>query len=158
MTIKILWTKAASVATYKNDIVSADQKKEFARTMLNSFASVQDDISLLQTFFVKRQGEVYFIEYLEQTARSQGLEIFIDTVSVDSPKQLATYDVEYLVLNFNVRGEWSRVWNFSRMIEVLPYSVKLQSLALIREGVVEQNTNQSSVWKGVYTIKVLKKK
>lgn len=158
MIINMLWAKAASVAVYKNDIVSADQKKEFAKNMLNSFALVQDDISLLQTFFVEQQGEVDFIEYLEQTVQSQGLEVSIDTVSVDAPKNIATYGMEYLVLQFNIRGTWSRVWNFSRMIEVLPYSVKIQSFALIREGDTVENTNQLGIWKGVYTIKVLKKK
>jgi Tfp pilus assembly protein PilO len=156
--IKTLWSKAASVATYKNEIISGEQKKQFSNIMLKSFEAARSDISLLQNFFVKKQSEVDFIEYVEQTAKSQGLEIVIDTVSLDSPKNIAAYKMEYLVLSFNVKGPWSRVWNFSRMLEVLPYSINIRSLALLKEGGGETDLTSVGAWKGVYTIKVLKKK
>lgn len=153
---KSLWSKAASVATYKNELISGDQKKQFAQIMLKSFESSQDEISLLQSFFVKKQGEVDFIEFIEQTAQKEGLEVKME-VSIDSPKNMASYGMEYLVLNLQVRGPWSRVWNFSRMLEVLPYSTNLKSFALIQEE-GEIGSVASRVWKGIYTVKVLKKK
>jgi len=159
VTIRTLWSKAASVATYKNEIISANYIKQFAQIMFNSFEGSKEDISLLQTLFIQKQGEVDFIEYIEQLARSQGLEVAMDTVSVDSPKHISAYGMEYLVLNFNVKGSWSRVFNFSRMLQVLPYASSLQDMNMIREGEVgEAGKPQSGVWKGVYTIKVLKKK
>lgn len=156
--IKTLWSKAASVATYKNEIISGEQKKQFSHSMLKSFKNYQADISLLQSFFIKKQSEVDFIEYIERTAKSQGLGIVIDTVSLDSPKNIAAYNIEYLVLNFNVKGSWSRVWNFSRMLEVLPYSTNIRSFALLKEGGGELSTTSVSTWKGIYSIKVLKRK
>lgn len=155
--VKTLWSKAASVATYKNEIVSGEQKKQFASLMLKSFESSQIDISLLQRVFIKRQGEVDFIEYVENTAKEQGVEITMD-VSLDSPKNLTTYNMEYLVLNISVKGSWARVWNFSRILEVLPYSINVRSLALLKEGGSESDVSSAGSWKGVYNIKVLKKK
>lgn len=155
--VRTLWSKAASVSTYKNEIISGEQKKQFASLMLKSFENAQADISLLESFFVKRQGEVDFIEYIEKTAKDQGLAIDMD-VSLESPKNLAAYNMEYLVLNFSVTGSWSRVWNFSRMLEVLPYSTDIRSLALLKEGGDDTATSSVSVWKGIYSIRVLKKK
>lgn len=158
LTTKTLWSKAASVATYKNEIISANYIKQFAQIMFSSYESSRADILLFQSFFIKKEGEVDFIEFIEQAARAQGLDVSIDTVSIDSPKNVNVYNMEYFILNFTVKGSWSQVFNFSRMLQVLPYAHNIQAVNLIHEGGSENNTSKTSVWKGVYTIKVLKKK
>jgi len=158
ITTKTLWSKAASVSAYKNEIISANYIKQFAQIMFNSYQNSRDNILLLQTFFIQKEGEVDFIEFIEQSARSQGLEVSISTVSVDSPKNINMYGMEYFILDFTVKGSWSQVFNFSRMLQVLPYAHNLQSVNLIREGANENDISKPGTWKGLYTIKVLKKK
>jgi hypothetical protein len=150
-----VWQKAAVISSYRNDIIFGDQKKEYAENMLLSFETTQVDIDTLQNFFVKKQGEVEFIEYLEQSAKKGGLEIKIDSVSLDSTKEMASNAMEYLVLRFNVSGSWVQVWGFSQTLEVLPYSIDVDSLALLR---TDTDKTKPAVWKGVYNIRVLKKK
>lgn len=153
--IKTVWQKAAVISSYRNDIVFGDQKKKYAENMLLSFETTQVDINTLQNLFVKKQGEVEFIEYLERSAKERGLEITIDSVSLDSTKEMTQNGMEYLVLRFNVSGAWSRVWNFSQTLEVLPYSIKIDSLALLR---TDTDKTKPALWKGVYNIRVLKMK
>ncbi len=153
--VKTVWEKAAVISSYRNDITFGDQKKKYAENMLLSFESTRGDIDMLQNFFVKKQGEVEFIEFLEQSAKERGLEIKIDSVSLDSTKEMANHGMEYLVLKFNVSGTWGSVWNFSQALEVLPYSTDVNSLALLR---IDAEDAQSALWKGVYNIRILKKK
>lgn len=153
--IKTVWKKASLVSSYNSDIVFGDQKKQYAGTMLRSFEDAQVFVDRLQGFFVKKQGEVEFIEFIEKTARQKGLEIGIDTVSLDSPPVMAKHGMEYLVLRLYVSGNWSQVWNFSQTLEVLPYSIDVNSVALLRG---ETGSTTTALWKGVYSIRVLKKK
>lgn len=154
--IKNVWGKAVLISSYKNDIAFGDQKNQYAESMLRSFETTQVDIDNLQNFFVKKQGEVEFIEFIEGEAKNQGLLVGIDTVSLDSTPEMKVHGMEYLVLRLHVSGSWSRVWNFSQSLEVLPYSVDVDSLALLRED-TEQTTGPV-VWKGIYNIRILKKK
>jgi hypothetical protein len=110
---------------------------------------------LLQNFFVKKQGEVEFIEFLERSAKERGLEIEIDAVSLSSTKEMTNHGMEYLVLRFHVNGNWGPVWNFSEALEIFPYSIDIDSLALLR---VDTEKTKPALWKGVYNIRVLKKK
>lgn len=153
--IKTVWSKASLVSSYNNDIVFGDQKKQYTNSMLRSFEDAQVSVDKLQGFFVKKQGEVEFIEFIEKTARQKGLEIGIDTVSLDSAPGIANHGMEYLMLRLHVSGSWSSVWNFSQTLEVLPYAVDVNSVALLRG---ETGSTTPAVWKGVYSIRVLKKK
>ena len=155
--IRNVWKKAENVALYKSDVVFAEQKKQYADTMLSSFGHSQKSIETMQDFFVKKQGEVEFIEFIEKTAKDQGLTVETDNVSLDTPKGSTVKNMEHLTLRFHVVGSWSRVWNFSQTLELLPYAVDINSLAFVRED-QGQVTNKAPVWKGVYVIKVLKKK
>lgn len=154
--IKNVWSKAALISSYKNEIAFGDQKNQYAESMLRSFETTQGDIDNLQNFFVKKQGEVQFIEFIEGVAKNEGLVVGIDTLSLDSSEEMKVHGMEYLVLRFHVSGPWSRVWNFSQSLEVLPYSVDVESLALIREDT--KQTTGPVMWKGVYNIRILKKK
>ncbi len=155
--LTMLWKKGSSVASYKQELLSGEQRKKVSETMIASFEKSKNDISLVQSFFVNKQGEVDFIEFIEKVAQEEDLEIKMD-VSIDSPTDLAAYNMEYLVLKVQVRGAWSRVWNFSRMLEVLPYSVNVKSFALVGEKKTEVGSGARGLWTGVYTLNVLKHK
>lgn len=153
--IQNVWEKAARVSAYKNDIVFGGEKKQYAEDLLRSFQMTQTDIDSLRNFFVKRAGEVEFIEFVEKTARDQGLEIKINSVSLDAPTSLATHGMEYLVLRVEVKGTWLSIWNFSKLLPTLPYSVDVNSLAFFR---AEAEKDKPVMWTGVYSIRVLKQK
>lgn len=156
--LRMIWEKAGNIVMYKNDVLLAEQKKQHAELMLSSLEGVQADISNLQNFFVKKQGEVEFIEFLEQNAKAQKLEVKIETASLESSKEMQEKGVEYLRIRFVVVGTWADVWNFSRTLELFPYSIHINSLAFIREDTNTPPKNKPVIWKGVYVIKVLKKK
>ncbi len=153
--IQNVWEKAARVSAYKNDIIFGGEKKQYAEDLLRSFQTTQPDIDNLRNFFVKKQGEVDFIEFVEKTARDQGLEIKINSVSLDAPTSLATHGMEYLVLRVEVKGTWLSVWNFSKLLPTLPYSVDVNSIALFS---TPAEKDKPVIWRGVYSIRVLKQK
>ncbi len=153
--VKIVWKKAALISSYNNDIAFGDQKRTYAESMLRAFEANQKDIDDLQNFFIKNQGEVEFIESIENFAKEKGLLVAIDAVSVESPKDIASHGMEYLVLRLHVEGSWAGVWIFSQTLEALPYSIDINSLALLRKEVGPQ---EAALWKGLYNIRVLKKK
>ena len=154
--INYVWEKAGAISQYKSDIIHSDQKQQYAQVVLESFEGIQGDIDQLKKIFVQKQGEVEFIESIEGLAEENKLSIDINNISIDSPKELSEQGLEYLVVRLSVKGSWDGVWRFSQMLEVLPYSINIQSIALLKEeSDVETAT---SVWKGVYNVKVLKKK
>jgi len=150
-----VWEKAARVSAYKNDIIFGDQKKQHAESLLSSFEAMQPDVDSLRNFFLKRSGEVDFIEFVEKIAKDEGLEIKINSVSLDSPAPLATHGMEYLVLRVEVKGTWPSLWNFSKLLPTMPYSVDVNSLALFSS---QAEKDKPVIWRGVYSIRVLKQK
>ncbi|MHB1316892.1 MAG: hypothetical protein ACYCZW_03515 [Minisyncoccota bacterium] len=149
-----MWNKAKVISEYKNDIIIDNQKRQYADDMIKTFENIKDKREKIDDFFVKKQGEVDFIEYVEKVARDQSLEVEVDAVEVDLSKEASSYGMEYLILRFNVKGSWINVWNFSRTLESLPYSIDVSNMILQRENV---NEKSSPIWKGIYRVSVLKK-
>jgi len=153
-----VWEKAGVIAEYKSDIVHGDQKKQYANTMLASFESIQEDIDRFKKILVQKQGEVEFIEYIEGLAQESGLGIEINNISIESPVDLAEQGMEYMSVRLEVEGSWASVWRFSQMLEVIPYSLRIQSVGLFKQDSESGTDISVFTWKGVYNIKVLKNK
>ncbi|MCX6703429.1 MAG: hypothetical protein NTV02_01935 [Candidatus Zambryskibacteria bacterium] len=157
LVINQVWEKAQMIASYKDEVVGGEQKKQYAEAMLSSFEESRSDINQIKDGFVLRNGEVEFIEYIELLAKEKNLKIEIGNVSIDPANSLEKSGLEYLLLRFKIEGLWVNVWSFSEILEVVPYSVTINSLSFVRED-ANPAPGVSAQWKGTYTIKVLKKK
>lgn len=117
------------------------------------------EISLLDSYFVKSDGVVDFINGLEALGNKNGVTINIASVSVESdPKAKATL-YEMLRLKIEISGSWASVTNFIAILENIPYAVSISQVSLASiPSAANDGVKGNTVWRGAIDFGVLKLK
>ncbi len=96
--------------------------------------TTSDDLLVLQSFFVAKDGALDFVKYIENMAISSGLVFRIDTVDELSDPALTRLNKSTLKMSIRVTGTLKRVTLFLSLIESLPYNIKIQRADLRKSG------------------------
>lgn len=96
--------------------------------------TTNDDLQVLQQFFVSKDGALDFVKYIENIAVSSGLVFRIDTVDEISDPALTPLHKSTLKMSIRVTGTLKRVKLFLSLIESLPYNIKIQRADLRKAG------------------------
>ncbi len=131
------------------------------------FDESQEEIDLVEAYFVEKGSIVDFIEYLEGLGVRSGVEFRIQ--SVDETGDNKTYpNKENLSFKVLAQGDWSAVFTFLSALENVPYRIHITSVDLKKGGgdiklssgvlpisgqaspVVSKNT-----WRGDFSFEVL---
>lgn len=118
----------------------------------------QDDVSLVESYFIAPQGVVPFIESLEYYARGVGAEPEVNQLDIVSEQKDFKESLHVLV---TVKGEWSSVFQFLNLFKHLPYHITTKSIRLTRGATVASLDTETTVaipWELVIDATVLKLK
>lgn len=128
---------------------------------LRSFKSVAEDTLLnrakLNSYLVANDGEVSFINKIEELINISGAETSISTVSVEAYNQDAVMNeyIEVLRLKLNTAGSWSENIYLLNLLESMPYRISITDLSL---DAVTNSDGKNEGWEGIISLKVLKSK
>jgi hypothetical protein len=153
-----MWNIGTTISEYSAEIVSGDQKKEYAENTMRIFESSRKNIDTLQTYFIQKGSEADLVEYLESRAHTYGLSVITNSITLTQSTELVDSNMEYVDIKLTVSGSWSRVSSFSHSLETLPYFSSLQSFAFIHSDEIVSDKMTGPGWNGVFTIRFLKKK
>lgn len=116
-------------------------------------------ISQLDSYFVKSDGVVDFINSLESMGNKNGVSINISSVSVESDVKAKATLYETLRLKIEISGTWANVTNFIAILENLPYGVNISQVSLVSVPSALSDSGKGSVsWRGAVDFGVLKLK
>lgn len=124
------------IKTSHEDIESEIYKKERIKALETLVMNNTDSIENLRNFFVRKDDEVKFIEYIEGTAKISGVDFEISTIT--SKTEEIGIPKEDILVRVAVRGAWNSVMKFIDTMEKGNFGV------LIRE--VEMDNNSSGGW------------
>lgn len=132
---------------------NAKQEQEM-KNLANSINTLTTQTREIDSYFVAPDGDVDFIDQLENTAKVQKLDVQTNSVSIDSPKDLTVKGLQYLVLKLNTKGSWLGTYKFLSIIPNLPYKINLDQADITLSS---DKGITPPVWQGSFTIRVLKK-
>ena len=96
----------------------------------------------LQSYYLDSQSDsINFLNFIEAQAAATGVEL-----TTNSPTEVVNDDGTFLSVDYEFTGSLSRVENFIKQLENIPYVSQLESLSLSQKS--------SSVWEARVTIMV----
>ena len=135
----------------------AEQKvkqEQEIKNLANSINGLTLQTGKIDLYFVPIDGEVNFIDRLENIAKSQKLDVETSSVIIDSPKSLRAEKFEYLVLRLKTEGSWYNTYKFLSIIPNLPYKITIDKVDMTLKSDSESIPH---LWQGSFTVRVLKK-
>ena len=120
------------------------------------------DILRVTNSIVQSDGDVTLIEYLETVARTHGLQVVIDSLSLSQDKTFAGTPMSILNIKMEVKGSWSAVYQFASVVETLPYIVKINRIDIVNSKDLSSLDAQKSIpssgpWQELVEMSVLKR-
>lgn len=138
----------------RNNRLILDNQFSEAINFKQKYDDYKNNLSKIDNLFVDSQNPVDFIEYLEKTAGSAGIEIKISTPSLSKEGKLS-----YENFQFSAFGKFSNILKFAQTLETGPYLIQIQTLT-IGNNKNTQATNKTADIKNIKAdilIKVLAK-
>ncbi len=113
----------------KNDIQVSQIKYTRLESLRKATENTSDQKSKIGELFVGQSDAVNFIGKIESLAKDSGLTYVTKSVETEAvPGDDQTK--ELITINMNTAGLWSNTVKFLKLIESMPYSLKINSLRL----------------------------
>ena len=117
------------------------------------FNQITPQIDAIDSYFVSSDGEVAFIDLVEGKAKNLALIPEINSVQIETSKDLSGRGLQYLTLKMSVKGTWPNVYKFVSLLPNLPYQIIVSQADLTN---VSGATNSASpVWQGTFVLRII---
>ena len=117
-----------------------------------------EDLKLLAqsviTKIIPHGDFVDFIEKVESNARSQGVNITVQSVNVVPRSDDENDDKQIMHLRLETHGTWTQTMGFINYIEHLPYKIDIKNLSLSKTESADKKP--STDWHGTFEVTALK--
>lgn len=117
-------------ANIKSDIQLSEIKYTRLEILRKATENTSDQKSRIEQLFVGQSGAVDFIGKIEDMAKNSGLTYKTDTVETEPMPGSEDLGKELVTINMTTTGLWSNTIKFLKLIESLPYSVKVNNIRL----------------------------
>ena len=153
--------KNENISILENNLFSQSNKQELTNSMESMVKNFDSDIKLVNNSIVSSDGDVLFIEDLESSAKSNGLDIQIDSLVFQDDKQLSSSTITFFNIKAKTTGGWLGTYLFLAQLELLPIKVKINSYSLNNisdsgENDIKKGGTQGNTWQSNFEINVLK--
>lgn len=151
--------KSEHISVLNGEVDSLTSQSSTIKLAKESISQTVDLRTQVDGYFIAKEGEVSFLNSIQALAGTMGLspELTVDIKPLES-----TPDVfEELHLGVTVEGLWTDVVRFEALLELLPYKVVVNEVALTKNSETVQADPKKSViaksaWRGDFKISVLK--
>lgn len=131
-----------SVATLEQEVIQEKESMLAFEALMKTASNIKADSEKANTFFIKRDEVVNFLDVIESLASTTKTNIIIQSVSDKSTDP----NNSLLSVNVNARGSYSNLHYLLRMFEELPYQTEIQNVRLINQGVGVGDKQSSNTW------------
>ncbi len=153
-------SKNEKVSMLEHDISLQDKRQDYLISTQHLIQDLSSDLADVDNSIITSGQDVGFIENLESAAKSNGLNLTIDSLVVKEDQSFAAANVSELVIKANTSGPWSGTYSFITELESLPFKVRINKLSLTSSpGEVGADGKTSGrSWQSNFEIVVLKYK
>jgi len=144
-----------AIAGFQSTLEFDKQKQDYLISTGRVIQSANSDISRINNSIIPSDGEVSFIEQIEALARSNNLQITIDSLSADSSDALDAAGMGRLTIKIKSSGAYASIHRFLQQIEAMPLKMALDQVNLQTD---RSKDKAIAPWNLTMTIYVLKYK
>jgi hypothetical protein len=137
----------SSNALEQEIIIEKDSIQSFD-SLIKSFSTIKTDSEKANTFFIKRDEVVNFLDSIESLASTTRTQISTQSVS----EKKSTTNSNLLSVVVNARGSYSSLHYLIRILEELPYQTEIQNVRLSNNGGGEGQEQSGGSWSADITI------
>lgn len=116
--------------------------KEKIQGLERTLKDTEKERSNLSTYFVTKRNAVTFIEQIEQTGKSAGVDLSVNSVSDDAKGGETTQ------LTFSAAGAFPDIYRLTALIESMPYKVTIKKVDM--QTLSDQKNG--TIWKGNFVV------
>jgi hypothetical protein len=139
------------------------KSQQYMISLERTIQNADPDIIRINNSIIAKDGDVEFIETLEQMAKTNGLSVSIDSLTLENNPILAGSNVTILRIKAKTQGSWLGTYTFLSELESLPLKIKVDKFGFANGGSDTQTPSGKSakatvVWQSIFEIVVLKYK
>ena len=146
----------------QNSISHRLKQDQYMSSVKMDVFNANSDIEKISNSIVSQDGDVVFIELLENIAKNNGLVLTISSLAVDDTNSLSTSTMTTLDIRAKLNGSWKGTYLFLSELESLPYNIRVDRFSLVNmlDNVVVLNKSKLTevLWSSDFEIHVLKYK
>lgn len=114
----------------KEEIDNLEVKYDHLKSLHKAAENTSDESAKISSYIVRSGGSVDFISNIEQVAAAGGLVYNTDRIEAVVSPELDSVQKELLEVSFTATGNWSSLFRFLKLIENMPYGIKIQRFEL----------------------------
>lgn len=158
-----IFSHHASIGELQKTLESEVGKKETLQAdkrLYEDFALAKEELAQA---FVAKEGEVAFIEIVENLGKEVGVEIQVQGISREELGEKGNAAWENLELNVRARGTWQQLLTLFALVENLPMRVSISNFTLTTsqsgsEIGATKGAKKAALWESGITLHALKAK
>ena len=151
-----------NVSKTQNEISHSEKQNEYTASLRESLQNSNSEIAKVNNSILSSDGDVAFIEQLENTAKENGVGIIIESLSVEDIPNVVSGDLTSFKIRAEAEGGWNGMMAFLTKLESMPYVARVEELDLANssDNPLSQTTPVASLqsWQSVFEIRVLQYK
>lgn len=124
----------------------ATQKQASAQDVQSTLKKIQPDVDKLDTYLVTNSTIVSFIQTVESIAKTAGISLGINSVSLQGDAALSKSAAQknntsqQLVIQFVSEGSWMDTYYFVSLLENLPFKISITQMS-VSLGLITDKTD-----------------
>jgi Tfp pilus assembly protein PilO len=146
----------------QNEINLSEKQNQYSVSLRESLQNSNSNIAKVSGSILSSDGDVAFIEQLENVAKENGVSITIDSLSVENIPNITSNNLTSFKIRAEAEGDWNGMMAFLTKLESLPYVARVEKLDLANssDNPLSQTTPATSAqsWQSVFEIRVLQYK
>ena len=156
-------TKNQHASILEQELSSQTKNQQYMLSLKRNIQNADSDISSINNSIMSEDGDVAFIEDLENFANDNNLTLSIDSLTLEDSQILASSSITSLKVRAKTKGSWFGTYKFLARMESLPLKIKIYRFGFTKTvneiGVDNKKiSNQVPVWQGIFEMNVLKYK
>jgi len=131
-TLKEIKINSENLVSAKNDIVILSAQTAETKNFEKNYENYKPNLEKIDQLFIDSSNPVDFIEFLENTAGNSQItsQISLPPSSQNFQQSQGGASKDSIIFQFNSKGNFSDIMDFSKKIEAGPYFTEIESLTI----------------------------
>ncbi len=144
MMLAYITSQGEELALQAKEVADYSAREQTYRELSLLVDETKKDHEELQTYLLTEEGTINFLTMAENLAKEGEVELVTDVLKVEE-KEKSQFDT--LTITFSTKGMKSRVYSFVKLLETLPYNVRIESISI-----QAQTESQTEIVEGKITL------
>jgi hypothetical protein len=154
-------SKNENASDLQNSTDLSIKQNQYSVSLQESLQNASSSITEINNAILSPDGDVDFIEKLENVAKGSGLDIVIDSLAVEDIPNVTSDDLTSFRIRAEAQGGWAGTTTFLSKLESLPFVMRVEKFDLTNSSDNPAGLSSpvsAQTWQTTFEIRVLQYK